>query len=326
MILPYLVRLLCLCFACLFLVNAVCTALLRPLAMPVMRFAERKPASTAARLLFLCRLLPFAFAILFVLGLCVPSYLWLEPSATSERVGIPCALLALLGCATWLFSLARSVRALANACARNAQWNSTVCENLRSRTSGSLLVLEENSPILALSGLFRPHLVVSRSVLKSLSADELDAALSHEQAHFAARDNFKRLLFLLTPEPLPLVRPLRPLEERWSKLAEWAADDHAVRGDSVRALSLASALVQVARLGAAPDLPALSTSLLACDRDLSSRVARLLAAGTAPADRGSRAPLLLRPLYGWLAAGLAFALLLPALLPPIHRLLERFLH
>ena len=326
MILPYLLRLLCLSFASFFLLNAACSAFLQVLSKSAVHFAETRPAAAAARFLFVLRLLPFALAALFVFGLCVPSYLWLEPSATSEKVGALCVLFGTLGAAAWLFSLARAARAILNSFAANRRWSSQSAEPRSPAESRSLLVVDSDSPILAMSGLFRPRLVISRRVLKSLSAEELDAALSHEQAHCISRDNLKRLLLLLTPDIFPGVRFLRSLEAQWSKLTEWAADDHAARPSSLRAVSLASALVRVARLGAAPRLPDLSTSLLGCDRDLSVRVARLLVVdAVSPARAPQTLPFLRLPSYLFPAC-LAFALLSPAILSPVHQLLERFLH
>ena len=63
-------------------------------------------------------------------------------------------------------------------------------------------------------------------------------------------------------------------------LTEWAADDHAVAGDSQRALSLAAALVSVAKMGvnhqSAYLLSSLYSPLVAEDEDLAVRVDRLL--------------------------------------------------
>ncbi|MGH9743439.1 MAG: hypothetical protein ACRD51_13925, partial [Candidatus Acidiferrum sp.] len=88
MTLPYLLRLLCLCFASFFVLNAVAGVLVRVFSKFAIRGAESKTPRAAARFLLALRLLPFSLAAVFVLGLCVPSYLWLEPAGTSERVGL----------------------------------------------------------------------------------------------------------------------------------------------------------------------------------------------------------------------------------------------
>jgi hypothetical protein len=326
MILPYLLRLLCLCFTSFFLLNAACSALVLACAKSAVRFAETKTARAAAGLLFLLRLLPLALAVLFVVCLCVPSYLWLEPSATAEQVGPLCLFFGSLGCAAWLVSLARAARALAHSYLRTRRWARTGPEARIPGEPASLIVVEDQLPILAMSGLLRPRVVVSRGILSALSLEELEAAFSHEQAHRVSRDNFKRFLLLLAPDVLPFFRPLSTLDTNWCRFVEWAADDFAARGNSLRAVSLASALVRVARLGAAPRLPELSTSLLACNRDLSVRVARLLVVDAVSPVRAPQSPSLLRRPFYFIAAGLAFGLLSPIILSSVHQLLERLLH
>jgi beta-lactamase regulating signal transducer with metallopeptidase domain len=163
-------------------------------------------------------------------------------------------------------------------------------------------------------------------VLRNLSAEELDAALSHEMAHRTSRDNAKRFLLLLAPDIFPFVRLFQSLDRSWSRFAEWAADDQATSGDPRRALSLAAALVRVARMGSSPTLPYLSTSLLACDRDLSARVDRLLHAMPIPHAASKPAHHRLRTAGFLLAGCLVGLLLVPSALSSVHELLELLLH
>jgi Zn-dependent protease with chaperone function len=326
MILPYLMRLLCLCFASFFVLNVATGLLVRICCKSAIRFAESRTPRAAARLLLALRLLPLALAGLFVAALCVPSYLWLEPAATAERVGVICVILGFLGAATCLISIARTAYSLFASLRHNRLCRLAGQEAHLPGESSPVVLVENEAPLLAMSGMFRPRLLISRGVLHALSAEELDAALRHEHAHRTSRDNAKRLLLLLAPDIFPFVRPLRALERTWSKFAEWAADDQAIAGDSNRAASLAAALVQVARMGSGPRLPFLSTSLLACDRDLSARVDRLLHAVP-------RASVALKPAHhrlrtaGFLLTGaLAASLLVPFALSSVHELLELLLH
>ena len=326
MILPYLLRLLCLCFASFFVLNAAAGLFVRVSSKSAIRFAESRRSGTAAHFLFAVRMLPVVLAALFVIGLCVPSYLWLEPAATAERVGLLCVVLGLLGAATWFASLARTIHSLLASLRHNRLCRSAGKETSLPGNSSPIVLVEDEAPLLALSGLLRPQLLISRGVLRVLSTEELDAALRHENAHRTSRDNAKRLLLLLAPDILPFIRPLRMLEHSWSKFAEWAADDQAAAGDSRRALSLAAALVQVARMGAGPRLPFLSTPLLAGDRDLSARVDRLLHAAPFASGRTWKPQLGLRT-AGLLFAGYLAALLLaPSALSSVHELLELLLH
>jgi Zn-dependent protease with chaperone function len=290
------------------------------------RFAATRTPRSAARFLLALRLLPASLAALFVLGLCVPSYLWLEPSVTTEQVGPLCVLFGILALAACAVSVARSARAVLASRRFNLFCASHHQEFRANGLPAPILVVESEPPVLAMSGLLRPRLLVSRSILRALSPEELDAALRHERSHLASHDNLKRFLFLLAPNFLPFARAFARLDQCWSQFIEWAADDHAAAGDPHRAAILASALVQVARLGSAARLPGLSTSLLACDHDLSHRVERLLHPIQSPAVRSAH--------RGWLAGGaaifaatsLAAAFLSPLVLPPVHNLLERFLH
>jgi beta-lactamase regulating signal transducer with metallopeptidase domain len=326
MILPYLLRLLCLCFASFFVLNAAAGLSVRISSRSAIRFAESRTPGTAARFLIALRMLPFALATLFVVGLCVPSYLWLEPSATAERVGMLCVMLGLFGAAIWFASIARTVRSLVASLRHNRLCRLAGHETRLPGNSAPIVLVEDEAPLLALSGLLRPRLLISRGVLRVLSAEELDAALRHEHAHRTSRDNAKRLLLLLAPDVLPFVRLFRMLECSWSRFAEWAADDQASGGDSRRALSLAAALVHVARMGSAPRLPFLSTSLLVGDHDLSARVDRLLNADPMTLPRPSKT------LSRFQGAGLLFAvylaalLLAPSALSSVHELLELLLH
>ena len=326
MTLPYLLRLLCLCFASFFVLNVAAGLFVRVWSKSAIRLAESRTPIRAARLLLGLRLLPLALAVLFVLGLCVPSYLWLEPTASPERVGLRCAVLGGLGAATWLISLGRTARSLCRSLRHNRLCRLAGREARLPGESSPVVVVENEAPLLAMSGLFRPRLLISGSVLQNLSAEELQAALSHEHAHRTSRDNLKRLLLQLAPDILPFLHALRTLERGWSQFAEWAADDQATAGDSGRAVSLAAALVQVARMGSGPRLPFLSTSLLASDRDLSARVERLLETlPVSPAPTQKAQPALLAA--GVLLVGSILALLpTPAALRVVHELLELLLH
>jgi len=322
---PYLLRLLCLCFASFFAVNVAAGLLISFASPAVVRMAESMRARSAARFLLAVRLLPCALGISAVLALCVPSYLWLEPQASSERIGWACLAPALLGAAGWIVSLVRVSRALTSCVRFNRAWQESGCETLLHGESSKALIVEKDAPLLALAGIFHPRLLVSQAVLRSLSAEELDLALQHENAHRISRDNLKRLFLLLSPAPVPLLHNFSSIERCWTKFSEWAADDEAVRGDSRRALSLAAALLRVARMGAAPRLSFLHTSLCADDHDLSARVERLL--HCQPFPRRPRASAQSLAVGSSLGLAVCAGLLLagPATLALVHRLLELFL-
>lgn len=322
MIAEYLLRLLLLSLASFFLVYLALGLVSLAAAPAAIRLAKRTTPLTATRLLLGVRLFPLALSLLVVLGLCLPSYLLLEPEASAERIGLGCLIAALAGATAWALSIARALRATADSvdCLRRCRG---VGAPMRlAGDSRPACVIEDESPVLALAGVLRPRIVLSRAVLRSLSPEQLETALSHERAHSISRDNLKRWLLLIAPDPIPFFRGLAALDRHWAKYTEWAADDRAVDGDSRRSLSLASALVRMARLGAPAKLAPLMASLVSADDDLSARVDRLLRPGPrreAPARR-------FRLAIG-MAAVAALSLLVAVMLQPatlfsVHRLLE----
>jgi Zn-dependent protease with chaperone function len=322
---PYVLRLLCLCLASFFLVSTLAGLIASFASRAAVRMAETMRPRSAAHFLFSLRLLPLALGVGTVLGLCIPSYLWLEPRGTSERVGFICLTLALLAVTGCFLSLIRTTRAIAISLRCNRSWQQTGRQTRLPGDASRALVVEKEGPLLALAGILRPRLVISDAVLHALCPEELDAALHHENAHRVSRDNLKRLLLLLAPGPLPFVRGFSFLEQAWARFSEWAADDEATGGDSLRALSLAAALLRVARMGAGPRLSFLHTSLVAGDHDLSARIERLLRIDPAHPAPLSQTQGLLGTAGLGITLGLAILILSPAILASVHRLMEQFL-
>ena len=292
MTLSYLPRLLCVSLATFFLAHLALGLGVSLIARPAARLGERIRPHLAARWLLVLRLLPAAGAALIVVAICLPSYLWLEPEAPTERVGFGCLVVALLGTAMWGISLARGLRAAAGSrrflqrCQRAGR---------PARLPGNpteTWIVDGTAPLLALGGIVRPRLVISRGMVTALSPEQLAAALRHERAHRSAHDNLKRLCIFSMPGILPLAAGTRTLESGWRKFAEWAADDRAVAGSERRSCALAAALVRVARIAADPPQLSLASSLLGDTDQLAARVDRLLRAappGTRIAGRSTLA-------------------------------------
>ncbi len=319
MILPYAWRLVFLCLAAFFLVNLPLALGSRALAPAVLRFAERLRARSAARVLLALRLAPAAVALAIVAALCVPSYLSLEAEEGAEFVALTCLAAAVLGAAIWIISCARALRA-----AFRSHRYVRQC-----RRAGSIWIADGPSPFLGIAGVARPKLIVSRAVVEALDHDQLEAAIRHERAHGNSADNFKRLLLLLAPDAIPLLRGPATLERAWLRFTEWAADDWAVSQNAACSLSLAEALVRVARLGASTQVSPLMSHFAAGDVDIRTRVERLLRAS---ASSGATAPPRSSPLALALGAGIIAipaALLLaaqPSTLRCVHGLLESLMH
>ncbi len=95
--LPYTMRLLCLCCASFFLLHLALSLAARLMAGTAERLAEHMKPSSAARFMFALRMSPPALTVFAVAAFCIPSYLWLEPEMTGEKVGVLCGVMALLG-------------------------------------------------------------------------------------------------------------------------------------------------------------------------------------------------------------------------------------
>jgi hypothetical protein len=323
-ILSYLSRLMCLAFASLFLVHlltALVVAILTPLAI---RKAQRLTPDIASRLLLTLRLLPFGLALSIVLGLCVPSYLWFEPKDIVEPAGFVCLLTAALGAAICGTALARaSLAALRSvlfmrSCRRSGRQVQLVLG------TPPAWVVEDSRHFLALAGIVRPHVVISKSILDALSQEELSVVFRHESSHQSSRDNIKRLCIFLSPGILPFWNGFRHLERAWISFAEYAADEAAVAGDTGRSLALASSLVHVARLGTASGLSATAISFLEDSSDLSVRVDRLLSKSS-PLEFPSSISLRKAGLALMLAAPLALILFKPTTFQVVQTILERLI-
>lgn len=326
MTLPYILRLVCLCFASFFLIYAALSLAAWLVGPSAIRLGESIKPRFAARLLLVLRLSPVAVATFAVFALCVPSYLWLEPDANVERVGIACCVVALLGAAIWTISLVRIVRAVSVSLRYRRQCERESTAAVVSNEQAPVLVVESDAAVLALAGVIRPRVVVSRGVLQALLPYQLDAALEHERAHEFSRDNLKRFLLLLAPGIFPLSRGFAAIDRSWASFTEWAADDRAAAGDSQRSLSLAEALVRVARMGASSQTSLFVSSLIEDGRDLFIRVDRLLGLESS----AENAPRKMRALFAGISlviAGLLLAAMAqPATLYSVHRLLERLIH
>jgi Zn-dependent protease with chaperone function len=262
-----------------------------------------------ADLLFALRAAPAALALVAVATLLAPAYFIHEPARTQEEVGFKLAALAIaaaagLALAAWRaaasFAATRRVR---RALMRRAEPLAPggVC-------GVPVFRVEHQLPLVAVVGVFRPRMFVASQLFDALGADEIAAAVAHELGHVAARDNLKRTLMRACRDAL-LVAPwsLR-LERAWAAEAESAADEFAARaGGRSQAISLASALVKIARLMPDTGLAAMPGVALLVDGEanVAERVDRLLAFASSPAtDLDPRAGRFIRR-----AAALTFLLI-----------------
>lgn len=226
------------------------------------------------------RFAPTAVAALLVVGLLLPAFLRFEPRDSGEVIGWEMLLAAAVGVAMiaagalrGLVSL-RAARRLQRRLARGAE-----AIDLRGAPAPAHAV-DLEFPLVALVGVFRPRLFVSRRVLDLCTPDEMAAILAHETAHFVRRDNLKQLLVRSCPDLLGFTAAGARLEAAWEEACDRAADDDGARGG--RRDDLAAALVKVARAVPAP-LPATAPFFAFYRSDaVAVRVRRLLDEPDAP--------------------------------------------
>lgn len=300
-----------LALASFFIVNMLASALV---AVGAKRLSVWRSGS--ADMWLLLRLLPAAATVVFVATMLLPSYLSYEPLDSGEGFGVTltvCAVAALIVIAA---SCARGLQAWASADRRARAWMRTA-QPLR--LPGSTLPTYEisaDTPVMALVGILRPRLLVTRGLIDALTEEELAVSIAHEISHGNRRDNLKRLLMRSAPDVLRGTAAAGFCEQQWAAAAEHRADRLSSGGDPVRRYALASALLKVARLKPActPALEPIST--LIGGGDIASRVQCLL-------DEPVPAPLVAR--RGWvvsIAAIVMFGLVYVPLLRGVHEISE----
>ncbi len=288
----------------------------------VIRARVPADAGAHARLLFRWRALPAVGASVAAFGLVMPAFLAFEPRVGHETPGWPLLLMAAAGGVLVLAGLTRGVlawqatRALARRWSRDAQPLALEGAPAPARLCG------HDFPTVALLGVRRPRLFVSRRALELLDSAELRVVMAHEAGHLAARDPLKTLLLRACPTPLALMSAGEELAGALARASERAADDHATGGDPRRTLDLASALVKIGRL--APRAPEAATALEGKGDALAERVRRLLDQARVAPSRPASA--------GWLARvgasqrALLVSILLAGLLAGSHDLLRGVHH
>lgn len=270
----------CLALAALAAANALASMMTVGLWRIARAGMSRRSARARANAFFALRMLPLAGPAACVLAFLLPSYVAHEPRQSGESVGPGLAVLAAVSVLGLSLTLWRIVAV------RRANHRLTREWLLRSepvRVEGINIPaysIEHAFPVVAIVGTRRPRLFVARQLFTQLTPDELSATLAHECGHLAARDNLKRLLMRACRDVLSILPGGRALERACVEESETAADEFVVReGGKVAALSLAEALLKIARLvpeDSKPALPAGAFLIEEAGDGLVRRVLRLL--------------------------------------------------
>jgi len=280
------------------------TSLLASALVPtVARRASQVPVPNRPDALFWARALPTA-AGLAAATLALLAYLAFERRG-NEPVGLLIPMLSALAVAGLGVGALRLVRTLLTTRAAVTRWMATAVPIARPGLRLPLFAVESAFPIVAVVGVLRPRIIIARSVLAACPDDELRAILMHERHHVERRDNLKRALLVMLPDPLTLLPASSRLLAAWRDAGEDAADECADRLGEGGRPALAQALLRVARLASSTGAPALiPASALYSGGNLERRVRRLLAPSTSQPRRAGTwvTPLLLGVSVAALAA------------------------
>jgi len=238
------------------------------------------------------RLLPAAAATLFVAAFFVPSYWRYEPRELVEGFDVTLTSFAAGALILMAAAAVRGFVAWLRVSRRAEAWMRAARPVRLGHPEIAAFAIDNEAPIMALVGVVRPRLLVTRGLLTALTSEELTVSVAHEIGHRRAWDNLKRLAMRAAPDLLTLTSTAHAIERRWAAAAEHAADRLAGGDESATRCALASALVKVARL-TPPRIPAAGPiSTLIDGGEIASRVERLLDEGaSASAARGHSARL-----------------------------------
>lgn len=257
-------------FAAFFLSSAL-TSLAAFLCTPAVLRLSARMGAARAWMLAGSRLLPSLSAVAmtaFVLG---PGYFRHEQRGEPEGVGLVLLLCGVAGAALMIVSTVRIGRGIAHTSRLRRHWMAEG-RPLASIDAGiPAFVIETAYPLVAVLGVVRPTLFISRAVLESCTSAELAAIIEHERRHVSAFDNATRVAMDAAPDFFGLTRRSASLSVEWHHAVEHRADDAARQR-----LDLASALVRVARMAGNARPTPLPASALYRGDGIEDRVKRLL--------------------------------------------------
>jgi Zn-dependent protease with chaperone function len=236
---------------------------------------SRLSAATRARLLVVLRLAPVAVALL-ACAVTLLAFLRHEPHATVETPGD----ILIAGAAAGIGLAVMGLWRLIVRCRATFRFRRMAARTATRVTipGASLPVwrLDAAFPLVALAGIWRPHVLIARCVLEQVPDNELQVILKHEIAHARRHDNLVRLLLTGLPDVLSLIQQRVGIERAWHETAEDAADDLATGDDAQRRVCLAAGLVQVARMAGGQVAPAVPLFAFHEGESVARRVRRLL--------------------------------------------------
>jgi beta-lactamase regulating signal transducer with metallopeptidase domain len=242
------------------------------------RAAERiaaRPAARRKRILFTVRIAPAISATVVACAIVWRAFHRFEPRNAVEAPGWILWAAALVALAVVLGSLLAAIRALVEIRGFRRACEQTAVPFDIGQAAVPMSSVEDAFPIVAVVGIWRPHLFIARRVVEECDPGELASIAAHEESHVRRLDNVGRLIVECCPDFVGLLPGGRSLNTAWLIAAEDTADDDAASRFPGGRLDLASALVRVAQLAvkAPPHLLASSLFSAGC---VERRVRRLL--------------------------------------------------
>jgi Zn-dependent protease with chaperone function len=285
------------------------------------------PARAANRL-FAVRVLPLFLACVVTLGFALPAFMEFEPRATGEMMSVRLFVLGALGALALIAMAIRAAKTVRATTLVREEWRSHSKKLCVEGMDVPVYCLDGPRSVMAVLGIFRPEIFVSREVTQVLSAEELSAAIAHERAHVRSFDNLKQILLKVTRLP----RWLKPntfglTDMAWINVSEVAADEAALAAGA-SPLDLSAALVKVARLTRRPVMSeAVAASHLlpvACGSAIQARMSHLqeLLEDTAPASGTKRQGRKYPALLFLVLFTITYVACVNAALPWVHEALE----
>jgi len=237
-----------------FFLSSVITSLIALVSAPPLLRSRDRASAKEAGALALYRLMPAGAALALTALVLGPGYFEHEQRVEAEGSGVALFAMAAGGLVIMLWSGFRLARAVRRTAVLRRAWLAQAAPIDLPGAGMPAYALDLPFPLVAVLGIIRPTLFVSRVVLDTCSPAEMAAIVEHERAHVRRRDNAVRLLMDAAPDLLGPTCVPSAVAAAWHRAVEQRADDAAGRR-----FDLASALVKVARAAAATpalDLPA----------------------------------------------------------------------
>src|SRR5262249_50869279 len=155
----------------------------------VLAAAPQRSSPHAASHLLALRLLPGTVSVAFVAAIFLPSYWVFEPRDYVEGFDVTLTFLAIAATAMIAAAAARGLQAWSRAQWRARVWTRASAPVEIEFCDAPAFAVDTPEPMMALVGVVRPRLIVTRGLMAALTQEEIEAGAAHEAAAGRARAN-----------------------------------------------------------------------------------------------------------------------------------------